>query len=53
MLKHWLLELIGHTSGLSEAQLQQIEKALPRTTALIDLLKKAQTDHRTGAQPVR
>jgi uncharacterized protein YbjT (DUF2867 family) len=42
MLKHWLLELIGHTSGLSEAQLQQIEKALPRSRALIDLLKKAQ-----------
>jgi uncharacterized protein YbjT (DUF2867 family) len=42
MLKHWLIELIGHTSGLSEAQLQQIEKALPRTRALIDLLKKAQ-----------
>jgi uncharacterized protein YbjT (DUF2867 family) len=42
MLKHWLIELIGHTSGLSEAQLQQIEKALPRTRALIDLLTKAQ-----------
>ena len=42
MLKHWLIELIGHTSGLSEAQLQQIEKALPRTRALIDLLNKAQ-----------
>src|ERR1700722_7188760 len=42
MLKHWLIELIGHTSGLSEAQLQQIEKALPRTKALIDLLNKAQ-----------
>jgi uncharacterized protein YbjT (DUF2867 family) len=42
MLKHWLLELIGHTSGLSDEQLQQIEKASPRTRALIDLLKKAQ-----------
>src|ERR1700722_2140042 len=42
MLKHWLIELIGRTSGLSEAQLQQIEKALPRTRALIDLLNKAQ-----------
>ena len=42
MLKHWLIELIGHTSGLSEAQLMQIEKALPRTKALIDLLNKAQ-----------
>ena len=42
MLKHWLIELIGHASGLSEAQLRQIEKALPRTRALIDLLNKAQ-----------
>ena len=42
MLKHWLIELIGHASGLSEAQLGQIEKALPRTRALIDLLSKAQ-----------
>ena len=42
MLKHWLIELVGHASGLSEAQLQQIEKALPRTRALIDLLNKAQ-----------
>ena len=42
MLKHWLIELIGHASGLSEAQLRQIEKALPRTGALIDLLNKAQ-----------
>ncbi len=41
MLKHWLIELIGHASGLSEAQLRQIEKALPRTRALIDLLNKA------------
>ena len=42
MLKHWLVELVGHASGLSEAQLVQIEKALPRTKALIDLLNKAQ-----------
>ena len=42
MLKHWLIELIGHASGLSEAQLRQIEKALPRTRALIDLLNRAQ-----------
>src|ERR1700680_2690970 len=41
MLKHWLIELVGHASGLSEAQLRQIEKALPRTRALIDLLNKA------------
>ena len=51
MLKHWLIELIGHASGLSEAQLRQIEKALPRTRALIDLLNKA-AYHRTGTQPV-
>ena len=42
MLKHWLVELVGHASGLSEAQLMQIEKAPPRTKALIDLLNKAQ-----------
>jgi len=42
MLKHWLVELVGHASGLSEAQLGQIEKALPRTRELIDLLNKAQ-----------
>ena len=42
MLKHWLIELIGHASGLSDAQLRQIEKSLPATKALIDLLNKAQ-----------
>jgi hypothetical protein len=42
MLKHWLVELVGHASGLSEPQLQQIEKALPRTRALIELLNRAQ-----------
>jgi hypothetical protein len=42
MLKHWLVELVGQASGLSEAQLSQIERALPRTRALIDLLNKAQ-----------
>jgi uncharacterized protein YbjT (DUF2867 family) len=42
MLKHWLIDLVGHVSGFSEAQLGQIEKALPRTKALIDLLNKAQ-----------
>jgi uncharacterized protein YbjT (DUF2867 family) len=42
VLKHWLIDLAGHVSGLSEAQLTQIEKALPRTKALIDLLNKAE-----------
>ena len=42
MLKHWLIELIGHASGLGDAQLRQIEKSLPATKALIDLLNKAQ-----------
>ena len=41
MLKHWLIELIGHVSGLSDAQLRQIEKSLPATRALIDLLNTA------------
>jgi hypothetical protein len=42
MLKHLLNEVIGHFSGLSDAQLEQIERALPATKALIDLLIKAQ-----------
>jgi hypothetical protein len=42
MLEHWLIELIGHVSGLSGAQLKQIEKSLPATKALVDLLNRAQ-----------
>ena len=42
MLKHWLMELIGHASGLSDAQLRQFEKSLPASKALIDLLIRAQ-----------
>jgi uncharacterized protein YbjT (DUF2867 family) len=42
MLKHWLIELVGHVTGLSDAQLTQIEKSLPATKALIDLLNRAQ-----------
>jgi putative NAD(P)-binding protein len=42
MLKHWLIDLIGHVSGLSDAQLREIEKSLPATKALIDLLNRAQ-----------
>jgi hypothetical protein len=42
MLKHWLIDLIGHVSGLSDAQLRQIEKSLPASKALIDLLIRAQ-----------
>jgi len=41
MLEHWLIELVGHVSGLSEAQLKQIEKSLPATKALVDLLNRA------------
>jgi uncharacterized protein YbjT (DUF2867 family) len=41
MLEHWLIELIGHISGLSDAQLKQIEKSLPATKALVDLLNRA------------
>ena len=41
MLQHLLNEVIGHFSGLSDAQLEQIERALPATKALIDLLNKA------------
>src|SRR5262249_36543470 len=42
MLKHWLIDLIGHVSGLSDAQLMQIEKSLPAAKALIELLNRAQ-----------
>ena len=41
MLEHWLIEFVGHVSGLSDAQLKQIEKSLPATKGLIDLLNKA------------
>jgi uncharacterized protein YbjT (DUF2867 family) len=41
MLEHWLIELIGHVSGLSDVQLKQIEKSLPATKALVDLLHRA------------
>src|ERR1700691_2305971 len=42
MFKHWLIDLIGHVSGLSDAQLRQIEKSLPASRALIDLLNRAE-----------
>src|SRR5215470_10927375 len=41
MLEHWLIELVGHISGLSDAQVKQIEKSLPATKALVDLLNRA------------
>ena len=41
MLEHWLIELIGHFSGLTHAQLKQMEKSLPATKALVDLLNRA------------
>src|ERR1700739_4459876 len=42
MLQHWLFELVRHVYGLSDAQLKQIERSLPATKALIDLLNRAQ-----------
>jgi uncharacterized protein YbjT (DUF2867 family) len=42
MFKQLLFDVIGHVYGLSEAQLKQIEKSLPATKALIDLLNRAQ-----------
>ena len=42
MLKHWLMDLIGHVSGLSDAQVRQIKKSVPASKALIDLLIRAQ-----------
>jgi uncharacterized protein YbjT (DUF2867 family) len=41
MLKHLLINVIGHASGLSDGQLEQIEQSLPATKALIDLLNQA------------
>ena len=41
MLKHLLIEVIGHASGLSDRQLEQIERSLPATKALLDLFNKA------------
>jgi uncharacterized protein YbjT (DUF2867 family) len=41
MLEHWLIELVGHLSGFSDAQLKQIEKSLPATKELVDLLNRA------------
>src|SRR5215471_19537912 len=41
MMEHWLIELVGHVSGLSDAQLKQIEKSLPASKALLDLLNRA------------
>ena len=41
MLEHWLIELVGHVFGLSEAQLRQIEKSLLATKGLVDLLNRA------------
>jgi uncharacterized protein YbjT (DUF2867 family) len=41
MLEHWLIELVAHVSGLSDAQLRQIEKSLPATKTLVDLLSRA------------
>ena len=41
MLKHLLLDVVGHFSGLSDAQVEQIERSLPATKALIELLDKA------------
>jgi uncharacterized protein YbjT (DUF2867 family) len=42
MLKHWVIDLIGHLSGLNDAQLREIEKSLPATKALLDLLNRGQ-----------
>jgi len=42
MLKQLLIDVIGHVYGLSEAQLEQIERSLPATKALLDLLNRAQ-----------
>jgi hypothetical protein len=40
MLEHWLKKLVAHVSGLSAAQVEQIEKSLPATKALVDRLTR-------------
>jgi hypothetical protein len=42
-LEHWLIEVVGHVSGLSDAQLEQIVKSLPATTPLVDFLNRARS----------
>src|ERR1700721_3979548 len=42
MFKHWVIDIVGHVSGLSDAQLRQLEKSLPASKALIDLLNRAE-----------
>src|SRR5258708_11276865 len=42
MVKPWLIEIIGQVSGLSDTQIGQIEKSLPASKALIDLLNRAE-----------
>ena len=46
MLEHWLIELIGHVSGLSDAQLRQIEKSLPATRALVFSIEHDRSSNR-------
>src|SRR5215471_12998838 len=41
MIEHWLIQLVGYISGLGDAQLREIEKSLPASKALLDLLNRA------------
>ena len=52
MLEHWLIELVGHVSGLSDAQLKQIEKSLPATKALVDSIEHGRSLNRIMANPI-
>jgi hypothetical protein len=52
VLEHWLIEPIRHVSGLSDAQLKQIEKSLPATKALVDLLNRARPQAKREWQTV-
>jgi hypothetical protein len=41
MIEHWLIQLVVHISGLGDAHLRDIEKSLPASKALLDLLNRA------------
>jgi uncharacterized protein YbjT (DUF2867 family) len=41
MWEYWLIALLARVSGLSAAQLEQIEKSLPATKAMVELLHRA------------
>lgn len=39
---NWLIEMAGHMAGLTDKQLADIERAMPATRKLIDVINEAQ-----------